>query len=111
LPKKKKAEEEKPAELEPSATEEVPTEPTEAPIKEAPQPEVPNIFMVGSFEGGRALVVVDEGKAYPMDEKADSFVRDHNIPILSEYPESVTIEGADRAADLTALAKKLEASK
>jgi len=67
--------------------------------------------MVGSFEGGRALVVLDEGKAYPMDEKADAFVREHNIPILTEYPSDIKVEGSDRAADLATLAKKLEASK
>jgi outer membrane biosynthesis protein TonB len=97
---------------------EAPT-PTEEPVAEKVPEEVypevpsaeriPNIFMVGSFEGGRALVVLDEEKAYPMDEKADSFVREHNIPILANYPEGVTVVGSDRAADLTALAKKLEA--
>jgi len=119
LPKKKKAEEpsehEEPTETEEAPpTEEETTEeaPTEAPSEEAPpKPEVPNIFMVGSFEGGRALVVVDEGKAYPCDEKTDQFIRDNNIPILAEYPEGINIEGSDRAADLSALAKKLEASK
>jgi len=82
--------------------------PEEAPTEARPKP-VPKVFMVGSFEGARALVVVDEGKAYPMDDKADAFVREHNIPILPDYPEGVHVEGSDRAADLTALAKKLEA--
>jgi len=98
------------SEEEPPAEEEEVEAPTEEPVaEEAPSPGVPNIFMVGSFEGGRALVVVDERKAYPCDEKTDQFIRDNNIPILSEYPEGITVEGSDRAADLVALAKKLEA--
>jgi len=97
------------AHVEPTEGEVKPEEkPAEMPVEEA---KTPNIFMVGSFEGGRALVVVDEGKAYPCDEKTDQFIRDNNIPILSAYPEGVSIEGSDRAADLPALAKKLEASK
>ena len=101
-------------------TEEAPTEeptveeqPSEAPTPTeesvAEEAKIPNIFMVGSFEGGRALVVLDEGKAYPMDGLADAFVREHNIPILTEYPEGVSVTGSDRAADLGALAKKLGA--
>lgn len=70
-------------------------------------PKIPNIFVVGSWDAGRALVVVDEGRAYPMDDKADAFAREHNIPIFPEYPEGVSVEGSDRAADLIALKKKL----
>jgi len=81
------------------------------PEEAVPKPEVPNVFMVGSFEGARALVVLDEGKAYPMDDKADAFVREHNIPILPDYPEGVNVTGSDRATDFASLAKKLEAKK
>lgn len=87
-------------------------QPTEEPVVEEPKEEakIPNIF-VHETEAGRALVVLDEGKVYPMDEKADAFVRDNNIPILANYPEGVVVVGSDRAADLVSLAKKLEASK
>lgn len=104
--------EEQPTPSEEPTVEEQPSEaptPTEEPVVE--EVKIPNIFMVGSFEGGRALVVLDEGKAYPMDDFADKFVREHNIPILAEYPSDVKVEGSDRAADLVSLAKKLEASK
>lgn len=102
--------EEQPTPSEESTVEE---QPSEQPSEEKPTEEVkiPNIFMVGSFEGGRALVVLDEEKAYPMDDFADRFVREHNIPILAEYPLGVKVAGSDRAADLVSLAKKLEASK
>lgn len=98
----------------PQPTEEQPSEapvPTEETVAEQPteKVEIPNIFMVGSFESARALVVLDEGKAYPMDDKADAFVREHNIPIYPDYPEGIHVEGSDRAADLVALTKKLEA--
>lgn len=97
--------------------EKAPTEVVEeapAPVEEAPK--VPNIFVheeqpyTGTLTGPRLLVVVDEGKGYPMDESANNWVREHNIPILSEMPEGVKAEGASEYADLTNLTRKLEAS-
>lgn len=100
--------------------EEGPTEVTEpreeaAPVEEAPKVPVPNIFVhepaphTGTLTGPRLLVVVDEGKGYPMDDAADRFVREHNILILADMPESIQIVGAECCADLVALSKKLEA--
>ena len=101
--------EEEPTEVtEPSEEEEAP-----APVEEARK--VPNIFVVeaephtGSLTGPRVLVVVDEGKAYPMDESANGFVRQHNVPILAKMPEGIKLEGATTYADLAELTKKLEA--
>jgi len=110
LPEEKVAEEA----VEEAHIEEKPEE-APAPVEEAPAPtpteevKIPNIFMVGDFDRARALVVLDEGKAYPMDDLADRFVREHNIPIFPEYPQGVNVTGSDRAADLNVLAKKLEA--
>ncbi len=89
--------------------EEAPTEeaPTEEPVK------VPNIFVheaepyTGTLTGPRVLVVIDEGKAYPMDESANAFVRANNIPILAKMPEGVTVEGSVTYADLSELAKRV----
>jgi len=91
----------------------------EAHVEEkAPAPvEVPNIFVheeqpyTGTLTGPRLLVVVDEGKGYPMDEATNNWVREHNIPILAEMPEGVKAEGALGYADLAELTRKLEASK
>ena len=97
--------------------EEVPEEayPEEAPAPVEEAPKVPNIFVhepapnTGTLTGPRLLVVVDEGKGYPMDESANIFVRQNKIPILAEIPEGITLEGADHYADLAELTKKLEA--
>ena len=83
----------------------------EAHVEEARK--VPNIFVheaephTGTLTGPRVLVVIDEGKAYPMDESANAFVRANNIPILAEMPEGVTIEGSATYADLSELAKRV----
>jgi len=112
MPEEKPSEEEaKPVE---EAPEEMPTPIEEGEVAEE-KPKIPNVFVhepaphTGSLTGPRLLVVVDEGKGYPMDDAADRWVREHNIPILGEMPEGVEVAGAERCANLVELAKKLEA--
>lgn len=121
------AEEEAPAEEKPVVEEEVPEEKPpveeEAVAEEAAPPEeaLPNIFVSDcstpprSLTGARTLVVVDEKKAYPMNNAVNAWVREHDIPIKAPTPElgakikELGIEGLTKLPDLAELTKKLEA--
>ena len=95
----------------------------EAVAEAAPVEELPNIFVAdsstppGSLTGPRILYVVDEKKAYPMNNEVNRWVREHDIPIktpdevaeLEAKIKEVGIEGQTNPPDLAKLTEKLEA--